>query len=253
VKSGGFLNRRDVLQRAGGLIAAAFTTRAGRAEEPVSPTMTRLSTYMSEAAGRALPAEILDKAKHHILDTFAAMISGSVLLPGQVAIRYARAHSGEKVATVAGCDVVCGAADAALANGMLAHSDETDDYAPFGTHPGAAVVPGALATGEQFGIDGERFIRAVALGYDVASRVAVMLGGQHYNYDYHKSIHSVSGTFGSAAAGGCVAGLNAQQMRWLLDYAAQEASGTAAWQRDSSISRSLSSSPGCQREPASMP
>ena len=232
MQGGEFLNRRRLLQRAGGLIAAAFTTRVGRADEPVSPTMIRLSTYMSEAAGRALPDEILEKTKHHILDTFAAMISGSTLLPGQVAIRYARAHAGEKVATVAGCEVVCGAADAALANGMLAHSDETDDYAPIGTHPGAAVVPGALATGEQFGIDGARFVRAVALGYDVASRVAVMLGGQHFNYDYHKSIHSVSGTFGSAAAGGCVAGLNAQQMRWLLDYAAQEASGTAAWQRD---------------------
>src|SRR5882672_6018180 len=132
------LNRREVLQRAGGLMTATFATRVGMAEEPVSQTMTRLSTYMSEAGGRALPGEIIEKTKHHILDTFAAMISGSVLLPGQVAIRYARAHVGEKVATVAGSDAVCGAADAALANGMLAHSDETDDYAPLGTHPGAA-------------------------------------------------------------------------------------------------------------------
>ena len=41
------------------------------------------------------------------------------------------------------------------------------------------------------------------------------------------------GTFGSAAAAGCALSLNAQQMRWLLDYAAQQAgAGFATWRRD---------------------
>ena len=77
-----------------------------------------------------------------------------------------------------------------------------------------------------------RFVRAVTLGYDIANRVATTLGGQAFNYDGHKSIHTASGTFGAAGAAGCVAGLNAQQMRWLLDYSAQQSSGIAAWQRD---------------------
>src|SRR5207302_9294805 len=99
----------------------------------------------------------------------------------------------ERVATVAGSKVLCGAIPAAFANGMLAHSDETDDYAPLGTHPGSAVVPAALAAGEQFGVDGTRFLRAVTLGYDLANRVAVTLGGQSFNYEAHKSIHSFTG------------------------------------------------------------
>jgi 2-methylcitrate dehydratase PrpD len=38
---------------------------------------------------------------------------------------------------------------------------------------------------------------------------------------------------GATAAAGCAAGLNAQQMRWLLDYAAQQAgAGIGAWRRD---------------------
>ncbi len=210
---------------------AALRSARG-AEEPVSPVMAKLSAYMSEAASRALPDDILEKTKHHILDTFAAIISGTQLGPGQLAIRFARAHSGEKVATVLGSDVVCGAIEAALANGMLAHSDETDDYAPVGTHPGSAVVPAALATGEQFGIDGTRFVRSITLGYDIAGRVGAVLGGQLFNYEAHKAVHGFTGTFGAAAAGGCAASLNAQQMRWLLDYASQQASGLAAWQRD---------------------
>jgi len=48
----------------------------------------------------------------------------------------------------------------------------------------------------------------------------------------HRSTHSICGTFGSAAAAGCAASLNQQQMRWLLSYAAQQASGLASWQRD---------------------
>jgi 2-methylcitrate dehydratase PrpD len=232
MREGRILTRRGLLQGAGGTIAAAAIRRSAVATESLSPVMTRLSAYMSEARGRALPPEVVEKAKHHILDTFAAMISGSELAPGRVAIQFARVHSGERTATVAGSNVLCGAIEAAFANGMLAHSDETDDYAPVGTHPGSAVVPAVLAAGEQFGIDGARFVRAVTLGYDIANRVGTTLGGQALNYEAHKSIHSVTGVFGAAAGGACVASLNLQQMRWVLDYAAQQASGIAAWQRD---------------------
>ena len=48
----------------------------------------------------------------------------------------------------------------------------------------------------------------------------------------HRSTHSIAGLFGSAAAAGCAAGLNAQQMRYLLSFAAQQTSGLASWQRD---------------------
>jgi len=82
---------------------------------------------MSEAQGRTLPAQVLEKAKHHILDTFAAMISGSELAPGRSAIQFARAYGGEKVSTIAASNILCGPIEAALANGVMAHADETDD------------------------------------------------------------------------------------------------------------------------------
>src|SRR6476620_4270305 len=102
---------------------------------------------------------------------------------------------------------------------MLAHSDETaDTNPPSQSHPGCAVVPAALALGEKFGGDGGRFLRAVALGYDVGPRVTATLGKLQYMVGSHRSTHSLSGSFGSAAAAGCAAGLNTQQMRWLLSY-----------------------------------
>ena len=234
--------RRGILQRAGGIIAAAaFPTAARLAAQPVGPVTTQLSNYMSEAGSRALPEEALEKTKQHILDTFAAMISGVDLPPGRTAMQFARAHAGEKTATVVCSNLLSGAIEAAMANGMLAHSDETDDsHALSHSHPGCAVVPAALAAGEQFGIDGARFVRAVALGYDIGPRVTMTLGGLPYQMETHRASHSIAGTFGAAAAAGCAASLNAQQMRWLLDYASQQASGIVAWQRDTDhIEKSL--------------
>jgi 2-methylcitrate dehydratase PrpD len=223
------MTRRSFAALAGA--AAAIPLRA--ATVPLSPTMARLSSYMTEAGTGPLPPEALESTKQHILDTFAAMVSGAELGPGLFAIKFARAHSGEKTATVAASDVVCGAIEAAFSNAMLAHSDETDDsHAPSESHPGASVVPSALAAGEQFNIDGGRFLRAVALGYDVGTRVTMTVGIGGFQTVTNISTHALAGTFGSAAAAGSAASLNQQQMRWLIDYASQQASGIKTWQRD---------------------
>lgn len=221
---------RRTLLKAGAVLAGI---RSALAADAPGPLMTAVSTYMSDAGSRQLPAAVIEKAKQMILDTFAAMISGSELPPGRFAVSFARAYRGEAVATVAGSNVVCGPIEAALANGMLAHSDETDDtHPPSQSHPGCSAVPSALAVGEKFGIDGSRFIRAVVLGYDIGPRVTATLGKLEYMFQSHRSTHALSGTFGSAAAAGCAANLNAKQMRWLLSYTAQQASGLASWQRD---------------------
>src|SRR5436190_13435017 len=227
------LNLAAALPVTTGVGELSLRPRPASAAPATSNLMSMLSTYMSEAASRKLPEEIVEKTKQVILDTVAAMISGAELPPGKFAIQFARAYKGEKIATVAASNVVCGPIEAAMANGMLAHSDETDDTHSFSqSHPGCSVVPAALATGEQFGIDGTRFLRAVTLGYDIGPRVTATLGRLPYMADTHRSTHSLSGTFGSAAAAGCAANLNAQQMRWLLSYTAQQASGLASWQRD---------------------
>ena len=221
------ITRRSFVTAAAVLPLAAASTAS-------SPTTARLSSYMSEAGRQPLPEEALEKTKQHILDTFAAIVSGSQLAPGRFAINFARAHSAEKTATVVASDVVCGAIEAAFSNAMLAHSDETDDsHAPSESHPGASVVPASLAAGEQFNIDGSRFLRAVALGYDVGTRVTMTVGVGGFQTANHISTHALAGTFGSAAAAGCAAGLNERQMRWLIDYASQQASGIKTWQRDS--------------------
>ena len=231
---GSKVTRRGVLQGGSALAAAALPTGKATGAQPVGPAMAALSSHMSGARERVLPADVIEKVKHHVLDTFAAMVSGSELVPGRAAFRFVRDYGGERVATVVASDLLCGPIEAALANGVLAHADETDDsHAPSLSHPGCAVVPAALAVAERHGISGAHFLRAVALGYDVGPRVTMCLGIPALSREWHKSSHSIAGVFGAAAAAGCAVGLDLQQMRWLLDYTAQQSSGIAAWQRDS--------------------
>jgi 2-methylcitrate dehydratase PrpD len=195
--------------------------------------ITQLSDYMSEASGRPLPGEVAESAKLHILDTLAAMISGVNLPPAKIALKFIHSYGGRRVATVVGSGILCGPIEAAMANGMLSHSDETDDsHAPSQSHPGCGVIPAALAAGEEFSISGTRLVRAVTLGYDVGTRVGMTLGGEDYQTKTSRDTHSITNAFGASAAAGSAAGLSAQQMRWILDQAAQQASGIAAWQRD---------------------
>jgi 2-methylcitrate dehydratase PrpD len=188
---------------------------------------------MAAAGSRPLPADILELTKQHLLDTFAAMISGSQLAPGKAALSFAKLSACGGRCSIVASDTQCEPIEAAIANGVLAHSDETDDsHSPSLSHPGCAVVPAALACGEEFSVDGSRFLRAIALGYDIGPRVTMTMGAIRYQTLTHRSSHAIAGAFGAAAAAACCASLNAHQMRWLLDYTAQQASGIAAWQRD---------------------
>jgi 2-methylcitrate dehydratase PrpD len=216
-----------------GFLKAAVFGDPGQSSNAVSPIMQQLSAYMSAASGRALPEEVIEKAKQHILDTFAAMISGSGLPPGRAALEFARAYGGKEIATVVASKIVCGPIEAAFANGVLAHSDETDDsHGPSRSHPGVSTVPAGFASGEQYAISGAHFIRAVTLGYDIGTRISMSLGGPGYQAATHRSTHGTAACFCAGAAAGCAAALGAEQMRLLLDYTAQQTSGIGAWSRD---------------------
>jgi len=189
----------------------------------------RLSKYMVEARTARLPEEVARKAKHHILDTIAAMVSGATLEPGKVILDYLQKQGGTEEAQVIGTSMVTTAVNAALANGVLAHADETDDsHAPSLTHPGCAIIPAALAMAERENSTGEALLRAVVLGYDTGPRVNRALGPRSLS-SRGRSTHATGGVFGAAAAAGSLANLNAEQLRYMFSYAAQHAAGINAF------------------------
>ncbi|MEO8259469.1 MAG: MmgE/PrpD family protein [Acidobacteriota bacterium] len=224
------------------MTAAAFPAATEAAASPVQAAASasttgadvtgRLARYMAEARDRSLPPEVLREAKHRILDTLAAMVSGAGLKPGVMAIQYVRGQGGVPESSVLTTDIRTSAVNAALANGMFGHADETDDFEPVTkAHPGCAVVPAALAMAEREDRSGTDLIRAVTLGYDLCCRFLLALGADQVRAT-HRSAEGVSATVGSAAAAAALARLDERAMRYALSYAAQQVSGVWSWERD---------------------
>jgi 2-methylcitrate dehydratase PrpD len=194
--------------------------------------MNRLAQYIMDAGGKSLPENVTEKGKHHILDTLAAMVSGSRLKAGVLATKFARTQGGTPEAQVIGADLLSTAINAAMVNGFMAHADETDDsHAPSITHPGCAIVPAALAMAERENATGEAFLRAVVLGYDVSSRIARVMHGAVPKQEGH-STHSIGPLFGATAAAASLAKFDTRQIRYALAYTGQQASGITSWVRD---------------------
>ena len=140
---------------------------------------------------------------------------------------------GTPEATLIGTPLVIPAENAAMANGMAGHADETDDSHLRGRyHPGCGIVPAALAVAELHDRSGADFIRAVALGYDIGTRFNMSLGypiaERRDPLDPHASA-SISAR--PPRPPRCCASIRVQ-VRYVLSYAVQQASGCPYWYRD---------------------
>jgi len=194
--------------------------------------MNKLSGHIATAVQRPVPTAVIARAKLHLVDTFAAMISGSRLLPGRKAIDYVKTLAGKPGAGIIATRLVTTPQNAALANGMFGHADETDDtHPPSLTHPGTSVVPAALAIGEQHRLPGRALLRAIVLGYDICSRTLLTLKPMPYLRSGHHAA-ATGQLFGAAATAGALLNLSAQQIRFTLSYAGQQTAGLYTMFRD---------------------
>src|SRR3989454_12530192 len=175
------------MESMGGLMAvglcrpAALAGPAGQETRVAGSDIAgRLARYMTGARDRELPPAVVLPAKHRILDTLGAIVSGARLKPGEMVISYVRRLGGAPEASVPATDIRPAVVNAALAAGMFAHADETDDFEPVTkAHPGCAVVPAAMAMAEREDRSGEELLRAVTLGYDLSCRLLMARGPDH--------------------------------------------------------------------------
>jgi 2-methylcitrate dehydratase PrpD len=224
------ISRRRLLGSAGALVAVgALRPLDGFAAN--ADITGQLARYMVSARDRALPEAVVTACKHRILDTFGAMVSGARMKPGMMAVDYVRQLGGTAQASVVASSLRTTAANAALANAMCAHADETDDFeAVTKAHPGCATVPAVLAMAEKNGASGAAFIRAVTLGYDLGCRLLMALGPDHVRAT-HRSAEGTSSTF-CALGAAALTQLDEQRMRFAISYAAQQVSGLWSWIKD---------------------
>ena len=186
-----------------------------------------LAAYCANLKFSDLPAEVQTRARFLALDLVGNMVRGRhdtestpVLLNAARALGLAAGS-----AAVFGDSARYTPAGAALLNGAFAHSLDFDDTHAAGTlHPGAPVIPAAIAAAEMVGADGATVMAAIVAGYEVTCRLAVALpGGDHYDRGYHPT--ATCGAFGAAAAAR-VFGLDAKGIENAFGIALSQAAGS---------------------------
>ncbi|WP_051288568.1 MmgE/PrpD family protein [Mycobacterium sp. URHD0025] len=114
---------------------------------------------------------------------------------------------------------------AALLNGIYAHSLDFDDTnIASGLHPGAAVIPAALAAAERADVTGAELLVALAVGYEVCCRVGVALGRGAYQRGFHPT--AIAGLIGATAAASRLRGLDVDGVAQAIGLAGSMASGS---------------------------
>jgi 2-methylcitrate dehydratase PrpD len=165
-----------------------------------------LAQFVSNSDFGRLPGAVIEHAKRLVLDHFAVALFASRTEWGRIAVKYARQFSCVAEATVYGEAWKTSAQHAALANGLCAHGYEIDDSYQGGfCHPGAPVIPAALAVAERERRSGRDFLLGVVMGYEAMGRVSAALGREG-NKQHHAT--GQVGTFGAAAAAARIMGLD---------------------------------------------
>ena len=169
----------------------------------------------------------------YALDTLAVMLAGTVAPSSPPVTRVILSACGKPEATVMAVGRVTSAWDAALANGTFAHALELDDdHRVAVLHPGAVVVPAALAAAEASRASGLAFLRALLVGYEVTCRLGEVFRGSQFHHGVHPT--ALCGVFGAAAAAAVSMGLERDACVQALGIAGTQASGLTEWRADGS-------------------
>ncbi len=198
------------------------------------PTLTEtLVDFVLGTAYEAIPEPVIARTLDYVLDLIGVTLVGTSETSSQIMARTVLADGGKPEATVFGAGRVTTAGSAALINGTAAHAVEMDDDHRLGTvHVGAVVIPAALAAAEAVGSDGQTFLRAVVMGYEVMCRVGEALLGKQFYAGFHPT--SSCGVYGSAAAAAVIYGLDRRQFVNALGIAGTQSFGLGEWRADGS-------------------
>jgi len=161
--------------------------------------------YAERFRGEALPTDVLHHAKRAVIDWYASLYPG-LDTPAVQALETVLADDLDRGAARLARGRASTPRAAALIHGTGAHAAEVDDsFREAMYHPGAATIAAALAAAQAAGASGLDFLRGVVLGYEVSTRVGVTMGRAHYQY-WHNT--GTMGSFGAAAAAGCLLNLD---------------------------------------------
>jgi 2-methylcitrate dehydratase PrpD len=191
----------------------------------------RLAHFALNLDYKKIPAEVIDRAKACILDTFAVSLYGSTKPWSRTVVGFVRDSGNQVSSTICGANWKAQAAQATLANGVMAHAFELDNVRQpgAGVHPGATAFLPAFAMAEEKRTDGKSLLTAFVAACEVMSRIGVAAGNSLERRGFHAP--GLTGTFGAAVAAGRLLGLNDKKMVNALGIAASYSGGLIEFSR----------------------
>ncbi len=204
------------------------------------PLVEQLAGSWAKTSFDDIPADVVDKVKDNILDTFAVALAcvNTEEARRATAAMTALAPQTSSGSSLWGSLYKLPPAQAALVNGTVTHARDFDDGGGPG-HAGSTVLPATLAVAEAIGCDGRTLIAATIAGHDIGYRVLQALGGfaTHTGRGWHTS--GTMGSFAAAAGAAKCLGLDAEQFTHALGIAGSFTGGVWAFIDDSAMTKRL--------------
>ena len=204
-----------------------------------TPTASeRLGSFVAALAYEDIPAPAIEQACRMLLDAIGCALAAwrEDVRKARIARRLVEEFGAPGRASVIGGGGTHPAL-AALANGILVNAADNDDtHKRALIHVGSAVVPPALAVGEDRGLDGRNLVAAMVAGYEVTARVGLAVMPTHYRF-WHST--ATNGTFGAAAAAARAMALDAAGVQAALGFAGTQAAGLNAFFETGDDTKSL--------------
>lgn len=195
---------------------------------PTTPVTMTLAEWVASTS----LADIVPAARHQVrravIDYLAATLVGSAAQSARIVAEYLAGYDSDTTSTVLGTGLRLSPPNAAAANGTAAHALDLDDgYTPGGFHPGGPVVSATLAAAERLGSSAHEIVRAIALGYEVACRLAGATHPRQRMRGFHNT--AIVGVFGAATAVGALLGLEPVALANAYGLAGSHAGGINAY------------------------
>lgn len=189
-----------------------------------SPLTMELADWASSTGTNAIPKTVMHQVSRSVVDYLTAAILGASTEPAMIVREHLAEHDSGRSSTIIGSPERLSPAGAATANGTAAHALDLDDgYTPGACHPGGPVISAALAAAEGMKSDAPAIIRAIALGYEVACRIA----GASHPAQRRRGFHNTAlvGVFGAASAVAALHGLDSRGFANTYGLAGSHAGG----------------------------
>lgn len=193
----------------------------------------QLSEFTSQLTYGDLPPEVKTAAKRALVDTVGVGLAAQEYPFARIVTEVMTELGGTPESTVLATGARLSAPNAIVANGNMMHGLDFDNTHAGGLmHPGACVVPTALAVAEKVGATGEELLAAIVVGHEAQGRIAAAAATKFHARGFHPTF--ISGCFATALTAGKLMGLTAEQLTHALGICGTQASGTFEWLQDGS-------------------